>query len=83
MVGQASDACDAIGHTLDVCSSEPQGACGRLGKHSGACATLGLSLAASLATRRVAAAISASIPAPKPSLAKAKSSCDGGTSGHA
>ena len=49
MVGQASDACGTLGHTLGVCSSEPQCACGRRGYHSGACATLGLSLAASSA----------------------------------
>ena len=81
MVGQASDACSTLGHTLGVFSSEPQGACGRLGKHSGACATLGLPLVASSATPHVAATLAASVRASKSSLAKVHAACDHGTLG--
>ena len=81
MVGQASDACGTLGHTLGVCSSEPQGDCSRLGKHSGACVTLGLTLAASSPTPQVAAALADSVRASKSSLAKTHASCDHGTLG--
>ena len=81
MVGQASDACGMLGHTLGVRSSGPQDDCVRLGKHSGACATLGLSLAVSSATPQVAAALAASIRASKSSLAKAHAACHHGTLG--